>query len=416
MDTTTPVFPYIIFTIIMLGLPLIFNDHKKIPYIYLLLLTTIFFSKLKIDVVNGYLKLDQLIVVIFLIYFVSKYNLLIKGKKLSSDNKYIFIFIFLIALSSMFSQYSSTAFLKSVTLLPYILLSIVIPIFLNSKPKLVHTLEYIEKVGTLILILSISVYLLYPLGIDIGFVRFDMGARWLEGPIIIANIFGAIALYLFILYFHRFIITKNKKSLLFAIISIIAILFSYTRSVWFATILAINIIILLNSKLYRIWKIIFGITVILSILLIVFEYSNLMNEYGVKLNDMLGSENAASGRIITNSFIFEKSFENMLIGYGTDANIIKYGEKFYITSFFLTTFFNWGIIFTLIFFIFYFKIFIYLFRTRKRLTTKEDFFVVNSILTLMPVFIILNQVSTSHQISLFWIFLGIFISTKNLYN
>lgn len=403
-NTSFPVLMSLIFVVI-LAVYIKFKNY--IPLFLSLIIVASFFSK--IVWINGFttIRFEQILAVFGWVYII--FN---KKKYRFDIFDLILIIILLLAFTSSYvSDFSSLSLKKSLGVFVYFSLYLIVKNYIKNIDRYWQIIKIYVDVGTIVIIISIILYFLYFIGIDYGLVRYDLGAYWLEGPLAIANIFGFVSSIIFSISFFLYLLDINKRKYLFVmIVTSIAILLSYTRSAWIGTIISILMITLIKYKQTISIKYVGSLIILLILFLFIFSQTNIIDLFSYKLLNFTSEADRGSGRFYIYEYIYNDLKRGFLLGRGTDYSQIMYGDVFYISSILLVALYDWGTFSFILFSIFFIFLLKKFFFNNK---VNSDLKKLNLVIFVLVIFF--NQVSTTHQLSIFWLQLGI-ISSKYMIN
>jgi len=398
-------FPVIAGLILLFLLSIYYYKRYHFSYLIILVVVASFFSKVEWKYLDMTLRFERIIAIIVFIY------LIFSREKNENLNIYGILWI-LIVIFAFISSYQSDYF--SISLKKTFGVAVYIPIFLLIRNKIKSRDYYREiislyqNVGIAVINFSLLGYLIYFAGIDIGVTRYDLNAYWLEGPIAIANIFGFVSSIIFLITFHNIINHHNSfEQKIILLNSAIAILLSYTRSAWLGTGVGIFLILLLNIKKSLNIKLFTSIVLLFIAFSFIFIYTDLLRLFSYKISNLTAISDSGRGRFFVYEFILNDLKSGLILGRGTDYSTILWGENFYISSIFLVVLYDWGKIAFVLLLLFFFIVF---YKNFQKISNNKynEYYKLNFVL--FTVILIYNQISTMHQLSIFWLHIGILSS------
>lgn len=195
------------------------------------LFVAIFFNNVVFHVGEVNVRLDYILCAIVLLI-----EMLSRGRMRLYRRSFVF-FLFLVSLLISTLANAPALFYglrKLGIVVTYVVTAVLVIGNAVKARELEARFERFIRVGNIVLLMSIAGYFLSYSGIDFGFLKDRLGAFWLKGPMLNANLFGSTAAALGVLNLWMTLYDQGRKWTYrsFFFLSVVGVFLSYTRTAW----------------------------------------------------------------------------------------------------------------------------------------------------------------------------------------
>jgi hypothetical protein len=466
-------FPKLVFVcLILVFSTLYYRRRPDFPFALYLLLISIFFSRIRWEVFGYTVRLEQLACLSLFLTLV--YDFLKKKLKFKASAVSILVLALfpMMLISSLFgTKYPILSLKKSLIYVPYLLGFLALVVYLPKKADLMKAWNFLYAAGCVAVGISVIGFYLFFLGIDVGMVRMEWGSFSLRGTFIIPNILGSSAVIVFLTAFMR-LISKNEQrkniglDLAALVIAVSGLMMSLTRAAWICGLLGILFGFLFSVRRLVLKSTLLALAVVVASVGLTYvatshlkppvgqavkertlgefgepekdqywipqetnriNYSGKIRETG-KLQEALQDDRAfqqtlgdspdyisMQRRIQTAKAALRDWRSSPVIGRGTDSFLLENNNRpeFYISSTWVTILHDWGLISLLLHGLFLFAVFLGIIKMMLRTTQLSIKIFSSTLLIVLILTSFMYQLSTTMQLSIFWVLLAFFSLTAS---
>ncbi|MFC2169836.1 O-antigen ligase family protein [Acidobacteriota bacterium] len=423
------------------------KEGRNLSFLCLLVITSMMLSKLTWEIMGRTIRFDQVVSICLFIQF------LILWRTIRSIylNKYSYLILltlpFLFFSSLTVAPAASFSVMKSLLYLPYFAGYIAVTNELRTEKTVIKAWDFFYKFSAVVITLSVVSFFIYQGGINLGTVRNSAGSLWLNGPVIVANIFGSTSVIIFTIAFLKMLYATEQKKL-FNTVALIGsaagIVLSLTRAAWLGACFTILLIIIFSFYVKKARATIKPLLLIIGSVVFVLISTRYISplltrsvhfesslegqqrgkrdtapsdniNFGMKSSDVFKEAKQGGWRREVYELALKEWLANPILGNGTDSLIYKYKNiRKYIASTFIAFLHDWGIIALSLHLLFYLFVFIGLVKIVFSRKMTGLYFVAVSQLIILIVSTLMYQVSTPMWLSIYWILLAFYSSTVSV--
>jgi O-antigen ligase len=307
------------------------NIAREIKYsvITRFLIATSFLSAIKLDVYDIHVNLSQIVAILALIVYIFRQNAF-KNLNIEIRKKFsILVMLYFISnfFSSVFFAVDKYQSLKgTIVILSYVLIYFAVRLYITDTRKFHFSLNDLKFFNILSVLFGLfsMIYSAFLGGqefIGVSIAHVELGIPSIRSLSFEPNLFAEITAVIGCFYFADYFIEKKLfRKKWFLIATIVAILFSFTRSVYASFFFVLVIFAFMTGgnfiKLSKVLIILFAI-IFLSLLVNVRFINNLSRNVLLKLNN-IGQLNEGTGLVRYNNFLigYEGFLRSPLFGTG----------------------------------------------------------------------------------------------------
>ncbi len=233
-------FPKLAAAVLVIAFAVFLQRRRRVlPFAAVLLLTSIFFSRIYWRTGGFTLRFESL--ACLLLFLTYAYDLWKNRVKPSLDAKtalVLALFPAMIIPSVFVSPAPRLSLMKTLIYVPYLLAFLALIHFLRKKGGLAAAWDCFYAAGVLALGISVAGLVLFMAGIDLGMIRMALGTLWLRGTFVIPNILGSTTVLILVAGFLRLVSPgpgarpRAPLPLLGLVLSSISVLTCMTVSAW----------------------------------------------------------------------------------------------------------------------------------------------------------------------------------------
>lgn len=444
-------FPKVVFAAFTIVLSLLLYRRRRIlPPAAVLLIVALFFSRIYWRVGGFTLRWESMACLVLALNFF--FDLWKKRETLALEAKtglVLALFPMMLVSSVLFSPDPRLSLKKSLIYIPFLLAFTALVHYFRRREKFIEAWDIFYVAGCLALSISTLGLILFLRGLDLGMVRAQEGTLWLRGTFVIPNILGSAAVLILMIAFLRLTTPEHLRGLrawphAAALVPATAcVLTSMTRSAWICAASGIIIVTVYALVRRRPKAALAGLAVIAASAGLTYWVTTRMpvrlapvlkgttqGEFGEPWLDRYwkpspelghlrfstkfvlgkGKVSTFSSRRRTAEAALEDWSLSPIIGRGTESLLIRYRQRplFYISSTWVAVLHDWGLVGLGLHLAFLVLVLLGMGRVFGRAETLADRRLVLSLIIILVVSTIMNQASTTMQISVFWVLLAFF--------
>lgn len=448
-------FPKVILTALLAAACLAYyRRHRDLPPTLLFLLAALCFSRIYWRVHGSSLRLESFACLALALNLV--YDLIAKKVRFRLDAAGVLVlglFPAMIIPSVLVSPSPLISLKKTVIYVPYLMAFAALRCYFNDERKLRRAWDFFFAAGTLALSLSFVGGLLFWAGIDLGMIRLQAGTLWLRGTMAVPNILGSTAALILVTALVRLTSGAGPtRRVIWRALPVVpaaaCVMMSMTRSVWLSAGL-VGAALLGYALSKHLWKpavlgsaLLVG-TVALTYLattripehIVPVHDGRTMGEYGepdldyvpklrpetgfnytVRLVPSPSKRNTLTSRLWTANRAIQDWRQSPIIGRGTESLLIsnRFKPGFYIPTTWVAFLHDWGILGLGLHLAFLLVVGLGLLRACSRPGSPLGRELALNLLIVLALTTALNQVSTTMQLSIFWVLAAFFASAASL--
>ena len=448
-------FPKVILAVLLAAACLAYyRRHRDLPLTVLFLLASLFFSRIYWRVEGSSLRLESfacLALALNLIYDLFKKK--VKFKLDAAGALVLGLLPVMILPSVLVSPSPLLSLKKTIIYIPYLMAFAALRFYLDDERKLARAWNLFFVAGSLSLALSFIGCCLFWAGIDLGMIRLQSGTLWLRGTMAVPNILGSTAALILVTALVRLTSRpEGTRTMVWSALPIVpaaaCVMMSMTRSAWVCGGL-VSAALLGYALGKRRWKAaLVGSALLCGTIALIYlattriprhivpvPEGRTMGEYGEPDLDYVpkqkpetsfnysariapgpSNKNTFTRRLQTAKLAVEDWRLSPVIGRGTEALSIAHQFKpgFYIPSTWIAFLHDWGILGLGLHLAFLLLVGLGLLRTCARSGSPRTRELTLNLLLVLALSTLLNQVSTTMQLSIFWVLLAFFASASSL--
>jgi hypothetical protein len=466
-------FPKLVFVCLILLVSAVYYLRRRdFPFALYLLLISIFFSRIYREVHGYTIRMEQL--ACLFLFLTLAYDLFKKKVRFKVSVMSIMVLALLpmMLISSLLgTKYSILSLKKSLIYVPYLLGFLALVVYLQKKKDLMKAWHFLYIAGCAVLGISIIGFFLFFLGIDLGMVRMEWGTFSLRGTFIIPNILGSTATIILVTAFMR-LISKNKQKkniwfdLLAMTIAVSGLMISLARASWICGLLGILLALIFSARRLAFKTMLLGLAVMMATIgltylatthlklpagMVVKEKT--LGEFGEPEKDQYWIPQETDGidyfgkiqetakveqafkdkrpfqqtltdnpnyitiqrRILASKMALRDWLSSPIIGRGTDSFLLENDNQpeYYLSSTWVTILHDWGLIAFVIHGVFLLAVFLGIAKRILRTTQLSIKVFFSTLLIILILTSIMYQITTTMQLSIFWVLLAFFSSAAS---
>jgi hypothetical protein len=466
-------FPKLVFVVLILFLSAVYYLRRPdFPFALYLLLISIFFSRIYWEVYGYTIRLEQL--ACLLLFLTLIYELLKKKLKLKVSFQAILVLALfpMMLISSLWgTKYSILSLKKALIYVPYLLGFLALIVYLQKKEDLIKAWNFLYAAGCVAVGISVIGFYLFFAGIDFGMVRMEWASFSLRGTFIIPNILGSTAVIIFVTAFMR-LISKNeqKKNIWFDLvamaIAVSGLMMSLTRVAWICGVVGILLALIFSARRLAPKTMLLSLAVMMAAMGLTYlatthlkppvgkavkertlgefgepkkdqywipqntnriDYSGKIQETG-KVKEALKDDRTFHQTLTDNpnyitmqrriralKMALQDWLSSPVLGRGTDSFLLENNNRpeYYLSSTWVTILHDWGLIAFLLHGVFLSAVFLGIIKKILRTTQLSIKVFSSTLLIILILTSIMYQISTTMQLSIFWVLLAFFSSAAS---
>lgn len=444
-------FPKIIFAVFVAALSLAFYRRRRsLPPAVIFLIVALFFSRIYWRLGGFTLRWESIACLALVLNFAL--DVWEKRETFALEAKtglVLALFPFMMISSGLVSPDPLLSLKKTLIYVPYLLAFTALVRYFRQKERLVAAWDIFYAAGSLALSISTIGLVLFLRGIDLGMVRAEAGTLWLRGTFIIPNILGSTAVLILIIALVRLTSPRGRFGFrswphAAALVPATAcVLTSMTRSAWICAAFGIILVAAFAFQGRRAKPALVGLAVIAASAGLAYWVTTRMparlgpvpqgktlGEYGEPGLDLYwkpgpqldhmdfsrktglgnGPTRTLMSRVWTAKTALDDWRLSPIIGRGTESLSISHGFRrvFYISSTWLSILHDWGLVALGIHLAFLVLVFLGLWKAFRASIGPPSPTLAFSLLLIFILSTVMNQVSTTMQISVFWVLMAFF--------
>ena len=238
-------FPKIAAAIIVLAFAAFLQRRRRVlPFAAVLLLTSIFFSRIYWRTGSFTLRFESLAcLLLFMAYVQDVWKHRVNPAPDAKTALVLALFPAMVIPSAFISPAPWLSLMKTLIYIPYLMAFLAMVHFLRRKGALAAAWDCFYAAGALALGISVVGLVLFMAGIDLGMVRMALGTLWLRGTFVIPNILGSTTVLILAAGFLRLVAPgsgqRPRIPLLGLVLSSICVLTCMTMSAWVCAVLGV---------------------------------------------------------------------------------------------------------------------------------------------------------------------------------
>lgn len=466
-------FPKLIGVVLIVVLSAVYYLRRRdFPFALYLLLVSVFFSRIYWEVFGYTVRLEQLSCLLLFLTLI--YDFMKKKLKFKVSFQAILVLSLfpMMLISSLWgTTYSILSLKKSLIYVPYLLAFLALVLYLQKKEDLIKAWNFFYAAGCMALGLSLAGFYLFFTGIDFGMVRMEWGSFSLRGTFIIPNILGSTAVIIFVTAFMRLISKKEQKKniwfdLVAMVLAVSGLMMSLTRAAWICGVGGILLALIFSARRLALKTTLVSLAVMIATLGLTYvatthlkpPVGKAVNEktlgefgepkkdpywipqktnridYSGKIQETAKAQEAIKDnrpfqltltdnpnyitiqrRIRAAKMALQDWLSSPIIGRGTDSFLIENNNQpdYYLSSTWVTILHDWGLIGFLLHGVFLSAVFLGIIKRISRTTQLSIKVFSSTLLIVLILTSIMYQITTTMQLSIFWVLLALFSSVAS---